>query len=42
MRTNLASARALSAGDPILVSWDGRLSAAALEARLSVASSGFT
>lgn len=38
---HLASARTLRAGDPILVSWGRRLSAAALEAGLSVAPSGF-
>ena len=38
---HLASARTLRAGDPILVSWDHRLSAAALDAGLSVAPSDF-
>lgn len=38
---HLASARTLSAGDPILVSWDRRLAAAAAEAGLSVAPGGF-
>lgn len=38
---HLASARTLIAGDPILVSWDRRLSAAALEAGLTVAPGGF-
>lgn len=38
---HLASARTLGAADPVLVSWDRRLSAAALEAGLSVAPSGF-
>jgi uncharacterized protein len=38
---HLASARTLRAGDPILVSWDQRLPAAALEAGLSVAPSDF-
>lgn len=38
---HLASARTLRAGDPILVSWDRRLSAAALEAGLSIAPGNF-
>lgn len=38
---HLASARTLGAGDPIVVSWDRRLSSAALEAGLSVAPSDF-
>ncbi len=38
---HLASARTLSAGDPILVSWDHRLSVAAVEMGLSVAPGGF-
>lgn len=38
---HLASARTVGAGEPILVSWERRLSAAALEAGLSVAPSGF-
>lgn len=38
---HLASALALGAADPILISWDRRLSAAALDAGLSVVPSGF-
>ena len=38
---HLASARTLSGGDLILVSWDRRLAAAALDAGLSVAPGGF-
>lgn len=38
---HLASALSLAASAPIVVSWDRRLSAAALEAGLSVAPSGF-
>ncbi len=38
---HLVSARTLTNGDPILVTWDRRLSAAALDAGLSVAPSDF-